>query len=76
MNVYRGILKISLSVCLSMCPFVCVSFCVQKASFCQSAGGVLTLSQTSPGFYVSALQDLKTLGKREIACNEQFLLFP
>ena len=38
----------------------------------------LTLSQTSPGFYVSAVQVFfKTLrGKGEIACNEQFLLYP
>ena len=38
----------------------------------------LTLSRTSPGFYVFAIQVfLKTLwGKGEIACNEQFLLFP
>ena len=34
----------------------------------------LTLSQTSPGFYVSAVLVLKTLGKGEIAHNEQFLL--
>ena len=31
---------------------------------------ILTLSQTSPGFYVSAEQVLKTLGKGEIARNE------
>ena len=37
----------------------------------------LTLSQTSPGFYVSAIQVFrKHCGKGEIACNEQFLLFP
>ena len=37
----------------------------------------LTLSQTSPGFYVSAVQVLEnTVGKEEIARNEQFLLFP
>ena len=37
----------------------------------------LTLSQTSPGFYVSAENLLKTLwGKGEIARNQQFLLFP
>ena len=37
----------------------------------------LTLSQTSPGFYMSAVKSLlKTLGKGEIARNEQFLLFP
>ena len=38
----------------------------------------LTLSQTSPGFYVSAVQVFgeKTAGKGEIARYEQFLLFP
>ena len=37
----------------------------------------LTISQTSPGFYVSALQVFrKQCGKSEIARNEQFLLFP
>ena len=38
----------------------------------------LTLSQTSPGFYVSALRVLeKTLWEKEkLARNEQFLLFP
>ena len=39
---------------------------------------VLTLSQTSPGFYVSAVQAFRKHfgGKGEIASNEQFLLFP
>ena len=37
----------------------------------------LTLSQTSPGFYVSAAQSFEnTVGKGEIARYEQFLLFP
>ena len=37
----------------------------------------LTLSQTSPGFYVSEIQVFEnTVGKGEIARNEQFLLFP
>ena len=37
----------------------------------------LTLSQTSPGFYVYAVQVFEnTVGKGEIARNEQFLLFP
>ena len=37
----------------------------------------LTLSHTSPGFYVSAAQAFEnTVGKGEIARNEQFLLFP
>ena len=37
----------------------------------------LTLSQTIPGFYVTAIQVFEnTVGKREIAQNEQFLLFP
>ena len=39
--------------------------------------GKLTLSQTSPGFYVSAVQVFRnTVGKGEIAHKEQFLLFP
>ena len=38
---------------------------------------MLTLSQTSPGFYVYAVQVLSnTVGKGEIARYEQFLLFP
>ena len=38
---------------------------------------ILTFSQTSPGFYVSAVQVFlkNTVGKGEIACNKQFLLF-
>ena len=37
----------------------------------------LTLSQTNPGFYVSAVRIFrKTVGKGEIAHNEQFPLFP
>ena len=37
----------------------------------------LTLSRTSPGFNVSAVQVFKnTVGKGEIAQNEQFLLSP
>ena len=39
-------------------------------------GKDLTLSKTSPCFYGSAVQVLKTLEKGEIAHNEQFLLFP
>ena len=47
---------------------------VHLLSFCKE----LTLSQTSPGFYVSAVQAFlkNTEGKGEIARNEQFLLFP
>ena len=42
-----------------------------------SFGNELTLSQTSPGLYASAVQDFwKHCGKGEIARNEQFLLFP
>ena len=38
---------------------------------------MLTLSQTSPGFYVSAVQVFENnVGKGEVAHNEQFLLFP
>ena len=38
---------------------------------------VLTLSQTSLGFYMSAIQVLEnTVGKGEIARKEQFLLLP
>ena len=37
----------------------------------------LTISQTSPGFYVSAAQISENpVGKGEIARNKQFLLFP
>ena len=38
---------------------------------------LLSFSQTSPGFYVSAVQVFRThVGKGEIARNEQFLLVP
>ena len=57
MNVFGGILEL---VCVSVyrCALLCVlvSVCVRNTSFCQSAGGGLTLSQTSPGFYMSAEQ--------------------
>ena len=37
----------------------------------------LILSQTSPGFHMSVEQVFEnTVGKGEIACNEQFLLLP
>ena len=40
-------------------------------------GEELNLSHTSPGFYVSEVQAFEnTVRKGEIACNEQFLLFP
>ena len=57
--------------------------CFQNASFvvkhdtrlpsfqCKSL--LLTLSQTSPGFYVSFIHNV---GKAEIVRNDQFLLFP
>ena len=46
----------------------------QEVSLC---GNGLTLSKTSPGFYMYAEQVFEyNLGKGEIACNEQFLLFP
>ena len=43
-----------------------------------NVGITLTLSQTSPGFfYVSQYKSFEnTVGKGEIARNEQFLLFP
>ena len=42
-------------------------------SYCKG----LTLSQTSPGFYVSAVKFFEnTVAKGEIARYEQFLLFP
>ena len=45
----------------------------QKISF----SGSLTLSQTSPGFTCLPQKSFKnTVGKGEIAHNEQFLLFP
>ena len=37
---------------------------------------VLTVSQTSPGFYVSAVQVENTVGKGEITRDEQLLLYP
>ena len=42
-------------------------------SFATIFSTLLTLSQTSSCFYVSFDN---TAGKGEIACNEQFLLFP
>ena len=48
-----------------------------SASKCGMCGNGLTLYQTSPGVYVSAVQVLEnTVGKGEIAHNEQFHLFP
>ena len=42
-----------------------------------SFGKDLTLSHTSPGFYLSAVQVFEnTAGKGEIAGNKHFLLFP
>ena len=42
-----------------------------------SCGKELTLPQTSPGFYVSALKIFRNIvGKGEIAHNEQFFPFP
>ena len=41
------------------------------------SSGSLTLSQTSPGFYgLKYKSSENTVGKGEIARNEQFLLFP
>ena len=37
---------------------------------------LLTLSQTSPGYYLSAVRVLKTVGKEEIARDQQFLFLP
>ena len=46
----------------------CIGFILQ--------GYALTLSQTSPGFYGSAVQVFEnTVGKEEIARNKQFLVF-
>ena len=58
MKVFGGILEaaclcVHLCVCVSVCQ---VSACVQNTSFCQSDDGVVTLPQTSPGFYVSAVK--------------------
>ena len=48
-----------------------------KTLDCIVKGYPLTPSQTSPGFYVCAVKPFKnTVGKGEIACNKQFLLFP
>ena len=58
--------------CSSQCTYSCfhgVSYtCILHSCF-----PTLTLSQTSPGFYESFEN---TVGKGEIACNKQFLLFP
>ena len=47
----------------------CLRQIPQKIFFTQ-----LTLSNTNPGFYMTAVEN--TVGKGEIARNEQFLLFP
>ena len=53
---------------------VCTQF---NITWIMGAFGMLTLSQTSPGFYVPTEQVFwKHCGKRKIAHNEQFLLFP
>ena len=45
----------------------------QKVSLC---GNGLTLSQTSPGMCLQYKSFENTVGKGEVAHNEQFLLFP
>ena len=50
---------------------------ISKWCFTMLSKYSLTLSQTSPGFHVSAVHAFwKHCGKGEIARNEQFLLFP
>ena len=51
------------------------SACNSGKSNFSSCDTSLTLSQTSPGFYVFKSFE-NTVGKGEIAHNEQFLLFP
>ena len=55
------------------CHFHCFPQSFQK-KITHPDQNVLTFSQASPGFFTFLL--LKTLGKGEIAHNEQFLLFP
>ena len=43
---------------------------------CQRLQKILTLSKTSPGFYVSTVSFENTAGIGEIAHNERFLFFP
>ena len=62
-------------------PFELHSNCLQmfliwrRLKFCHVVHGLI-LSKTIPGFYVSAVEVIRTVGKGEIAGNEQFLLFP
>ena len=67
--IYLPILSLSLSLSLSPQSFP-MRLSIQRCR-------LLTLSQTSPGFYTSAVQVFEnTVGKGEIARYEQFLLFP
>ena len=59
-----------------VCLFMCLSAYNILVSV-KALAGVLTLSQTSPGFYSLQYKSFEnTVGKGEIARNEQFLLFP
>ena len=61
----------------SMCSRDCDLHCPQKLLVSSTFWEGLTLSQTSPGFYMSAVQVfLNTVGKGEIPRDEQFPLFP
>ena len=54
-----------------------VTFILSSANAILLFGKELNLSQTSPGFYMSQYKSFEnTVGKGEIARNEQFLLFP
>ena len=57
--------------------FLLICFCKQFCFWSSWGRSLTTLSVTSPGFYVSAVEVLKKhCGKGEIARNGQFLLFP
>ena len=57
--------------------FKCTLKCCLQLVSNWTFGNGLTLSQTSPGFYLSPVKVFwKQKGKGEIACDEQFLLMP
>ena len=63
---------------LEMCTLLNNILCYYRSRACRCVlHKCTTLSQTSPGLYVSAVQSYEnTVGKGEIAQNERFLLSP
>ena len=64
--------------CLSLCPSIHVAVCIQNTSFFQRDGwGINPFPNKTLVFTCLHCESFEnTVGKREIAHNEQFLLFP